>query len=116
MALLNKKIRAFTVVETMAALLIVSISLGAAFSLYNSTLHQRSLYSIVKADILLNNQMLKTKQQQDYSARVIKVRGMILKQEFFLKRPGLYVIRLTAFSSDSIKIHVIQELLYLPHQ
>lgn len=109
-----KKYNAFSMVETIAALLIVSISMGITFLMYTSLVNQKAPGVSMKADILLNNLMLKAKSEQRFGNRTELVNGLTIQQKFYQRDNNLYVFELVAVAPDSKAIHSIRELIYYP--
>lgn len=102
------KLEAFTIVESMMALIVIMISFTAGMTLYLSILKGDAFPLVLKANNALNTVLIETKQQARFLDEEVYKEGLLIKKEVqpytshqqLFAQEGVYQVSLAAFSPN----------------
>jgi hypothetical protein len=107
---------AFTIVETMAALVLVSISIGTTFLLFTALLSQPNPYTVARAEIVLQNELLRLDEGGVPETRTFEAAGFTIEQHSEPRGRHAWLVRLAARTPTGEHVHSIRTLVYRPPQ
>lgn len=113
MVVLNKKLKAGTILETMVALTIVMISFGIALMIFNNVNKSNSNFLKIKAALILNEAAQNAVQEKLFIDNTFEQEGIsvIQKVEAFENMPDIKFLHLEAKKPDGKIIAERKELI-----
>lgn len=110
------KLKAYTIIEAMIAMILVVISFGIGMSIYANVLQSDRLVSQAAAHQLLQDQLVQTKTEQRYFDEVLIVQGLTVEKSIQPHDdiPELYLLYLRCFDPRKQLLAEAKELIYLP--
>lgn len=118
------KLEAFTIMESMMALIIIMISFTAGITLYLTILQGDAFPLKTKAKNILNNVYLETKNEQRFLDESLEKEGFIIEKKMFpykgyqgvINHQNLYQLTLQAFSPNNDLIAEQEHLIYVGNE
>ena len=107
---LLKKLSAFTLVETMAAMLLVSISFAAMYGLFSRILNDNFVAGKLKLEIKLNRLLTERDMKKNYSTGLVRLDNIMVVSKRIDYSSTIFCYQITAFDANSKELYQVRKL------
>lgn len=110
------KVKGFSIVESITALVIILISFGIGMSIYLNVISSERIIAGSTAHLQLANMMEEIKKNKSYSNETLELENMIIEKKIhpYPKGQSNYRVHLSAFDYQKKLLAEINEIVYLP--
>ena len=110
------KVKATTMVETLTAMVLITIAFGIAIMVYVNTIAHTPTVIQQKAALILEEVATLTKQEERYITEDFEYKHFIISRMVkpYAQKTNVYELQLIAKNRDETVLANYQELLYLP--
>lgn len=118
------KTPAFTIVESMMALIVIMISFTAGMTLYLNLLKGDAFPLKTKVNTILNNVLIETKEEQRFLDESLTIDGLLIEKtvqpykvyEGILQQQNVYQINLKVFTPNQALFTEANHLIHLDYE
>lgn len=113
---INSKLPASTIPEVVVSMVIIIVVFGIAMMIYTNVMRMSLSVKKVRAEAILQEQMLKTRMSGKAAEQVVKLEDFRIEQD--IKQvdgePGLSEVTLTAFDENNLQTARVMEIIITP--
>lgn len=104
---------ATSLVETLVALILLSVSFGIGLLIYSNVIQNRLPYTQSKASTVLHQAFIDMERQEAWNDKVYDLGGFTIEQtvEPTINTKGVFTVTLTAIDPKGNRLHTLQKLI-----
>jgi len=111
----GQRLKASTIVETLTAIVLISIAFGIGVLIYLNTISNQSITVEQQANMVLQEAAIATKTNERYISETFNFKNFIIERVVkpYGETKDLYLIELSAFNTEEELVSRYQELTYI---